>query len=238
MYSKNVYKSFPKLYDLLYQRYLKSVPDFVALVEEHTPRGGLVLDVAAGTGEVTIPLLQKGFRVVSVDSSTGMLKELCLKAKKHKVRNHKTVVMDMRHIEYQRQFDSVCIRQAINYCMGARALTASLNTFYNSLKEGGVFVFNTPQYQGAKQYPTVFHHYTEGKQEALVLETNKIRKRILQHTQHSIIWGGDRKPQFLTDTNAFYMFTKKELEHALYRVGFSKLVWSGSPKTLYCIAIK
>ena len=47
MYSGNSYKKFPALYDLLYQRYFKSVPDFVSLVKTNTPKGGLILDLAA-----------------------------------------------------------------------------------------------------------------------------------------------------------------------------------------------
>src|SRR3989338_5757830 len=101
MYSGNSYKNFPALYDLLYQRYLKSVPDFVSLAKTNTPKGGLILDLAAGTGEVTIPLLQNGFKVVSLDSNNGMLRELRRKAKKIGVKNCNTKCSDMRKINYK-----------------------------------------------------------------------------------------------------------------------------------------
>src|SRR3989344_3428034 len=118
MYFGNSYKNFPALYDLLYQRYLKSVPDFVSLVKTNTPKNGLILDLAAGTGEVSILLLQNGFMVVSLDSSNGMLKELKRKAKKMKIKNYRARIFDMRKINYKEKFDSVCIRQAINYFLG------------------------------------------------------------------------------------------------------------------------
>ena len=86
MLSGNSYNTFPTLYDLLYQRYLASVPDFVSLIARHTPAKGAILDLAAGTGEVSIPLLHRGFAVTSLDRSKGMLNVLQAKAKKEKIK--------------------------------------------------------------------------------------------------------------------------------------------------------
>lgn len=167
MYSGNSYKNFPALYDLLYQRYLKSVPEFVSLVKKNTVRGGLILDLAAGTGEVTIPLLQNRFRVVSLDSSNGMLGELKRKAKNLGVENYRTRVFDMRKVNYKEQFDSVCIRQAISYFLGMRSLNAGLKRIHASLKQGGNFIFNAPNYLGQTNYQIVSNYYEKGAQKAL-----------------------------------------------------------------------
>lgn len=238
MYSGNSYKNFPVFYDLLYQRYLKSVPDFVALVKENTPKGGSILDLAAGTGEVTIPLLKNGFKVISLDISKGMLKELKLKAEKLGLKNYHVITLDMRRVNYREKFDSVCIRQAINYFIGTRALEAGFKKIFASLKVNGKFIFNTPNYQGEKEYPTVSNYYKKDKQKAFVLETNKMSGKILKHKQYSIVWEDDKEPNFVTDENSFYMFTRNEFGHALKSCGFSKVEFSGSAKTLYCVATK
>lgn len=238
MYSGNSYKSFPALYDLLYQRYLKSVPDFVALVNKNTPKNGLILDLAAGTGEVTIPLLKNGFRVTSLDSSKGMLEELKRKVEKHGVKNYHTRVVDMQKLNYRDKFDSICIRQAINYFIGTKSLEAGLKKVYNSLKQGGIFAFNAPNYRGETAYPTISNYYEKGLQRAFVVETNTIKRRMLKHKQYSVVWQNDKKPNFVTDENSFYMFTKKEFKDALKKSGFSKIRFSGSDKTLYCVATK
>src|SRR3989338_970190 len=238
MYFGNSYKNFPVFYELFYKRYLKSAHDFTAMVKENTPQGGLILDLAAGTGEVTIPLLKSCFGVISLDSSKGMLKELKLKAKKLGVKNYHTVTRDMRKINYKDKFDTVCIRQAINYFMGPKALESGLKKIIVSLKIGGKFVFNAPNYRGEKTYPAVSNYYESGKEKSFVLETNKILGKILRHKQYSIIWGGGLKPNFVSDENFFYMFTKKEFGHALKNCGFSKVKVSGLAKTLYCTATK
>lgn len=238
MYSGNSYKNFPALYDLLYQRYLKSVPEFVALVKKNTPVGGLVLDLAAGTGEVTIPLLQSGYKVTSLDSSTGMLGQLKLKARHLGVKDYQVRTFDMRKIDYREKFDSVCVRQAINYFIGIRALESGMVRVFGSLKKGGNFIFNSPNYRGEKSYPVVYHHYQKDRQSAFVVETNKMKKRILRHKQYSIIWEDNKEPNFVTDENSFYMFTENEFAGLLKKAGFSKIKFSGSNKTLYCVATK
>src|SRR3989338_3002360 len=169
MYSGNSYKNFPALYDLLYQRYLKSVPDFVSLIKENTEKGGLILDLAAGTGEVSIPLLKNGFVVISSDLNKGMLKELKLKAENSGVKNCNVKILDMLVLAYKERFDSICVRQAVNYFIGIKALSSGFRKIFISLKDGGRFIFNAPNYQGEKTYPTVYNLYKKGGQRAFVL---------------------------------------------------------------------
>lgn len=238
MYSGNTYKNFPEFYDLLYQRFLKSVPDFLALIKKNTPKGGMILDLAAGTGEVSLPLLKKGFIVTSLDSSRGMLKVLKSKAEKAGLKNYRTKLLNMQRINYKQKFDAVCIRQAINYFIGTKALQTGFEKISNALKPGGKFIFNAPNYQGGKAYPAISGIYKKEKQSAFILETNKIKDRLLKHRQDSIIWEEGQKPNFVTDENIFYMFTEKEFESALKSSGFSKIKFSGSDKTLYCVATK
>lgn len=238
MYLGNSYKNFPGFYDLLYQRYLKSVPDFVALVRKSTPRGGSILDLAAGTGEVSIPLLRSGYKVISLDASRGMLKELKSKAKRLGVRGYRVKVSDMKKISYKEKFDVVCIRQAVNYFIGTRVLRLGFKNIFASLKTGGKLIFNAPNYHGEKAYPIISNIYKGGKQNAFVLEINRVVGRVLKHKQYSIIWEEGKKPNFFSDDNYFYMFTKNEFERTLKKCGFSKIEFSGSDKTLYCVATK
>jgi len=238
MYSGNSYKNFPKFYDLLYQRYFKSIPDFIALVKKNTPKGGFILDLAAGTGEVTIPLLKNGFKVISLDLSEGMLKELKLKAKQKGIKNYHTISLDMQKVGYQDKFDSICIRQAINYFIGTKTLEVGLKNIFIALKKGGKFIFNAPNYQGEKEYPIISNYYEKEGLKAFVLEMNSVNKKLLKHKQYSIVWDNNKKPSFINDENSFYMFTKKEFITVLNKCGFSKLEFNDLGKTLYCIATK
>ncbi len=196
------------------------------------------MDLAAGTGEVTIPLLKNGFKVVSLDANKGMLKELRLKAKKLGVKNCQTTILDMRKLDYREKFDSVCVRQAINYFIGIKSLETSLEKIFASLKTSGKFIFNAPNYHGKRVYPTVTNYYENDAQKAFVVETNEMWGKLLKHKQYSIIWDDKKKPYFVTDENSFYMFTKREFERALRKCGFSKIEFNKPNKTLYCVAIK
>lgn len=238
MHRGNSYKNFPELYDLLYQRYLKSVPDFVALAVKNTLKNGLILDLAAGTGEVSLPLLKLGFKVTSLDASGGMLGQLKRKALSRGVKNYRLKAGNMEKLSYKNEFDAVCIRQAINYFIGLGALKNGLKKIRSSLKSGGKLIFNAPNYRGEKSYPTISNFYQKGGRKAFVVETNIIKSRLLKHEQYSIVWEDGKKPIFVTDRNTFYMFTEKEFERALKKSGFSKINFSSSDKTIYCVAIK
>jgi|GEM_PF-4832902 len=243
----NCYKDFPELYDILYARYLRSIPDFVKLVENNTPPRGAILDIAAGTGEVTIPLLKQGYHVTALDVHGGMLKELEQKAARQKLRNYSLMHKNMSALAGHGQFDTVCIRQAINYLPSARALKNGFAKMYAALKPGGALVFNAPNFTIAtKHYPPVHSLYEKDGLSAFVLETNALRKRTLTHRQNAILWSMDRAPHYITDANIFYMYTKDEFADALTVAGFRKITFLASgltnydkkSKTLYCVAKK
>jgi ubiquinone/menaquinone biosynthesis C-methylase UbiE len=239
----NIYRDFPEFYDLIYARYFKTVPDFVKLVERSTPNGGRILDLAAGTGEVTIPLLQRGYRVQSFDLNSGMLRVLARKAQVLGM-TVKTTVADMANLDYEQEFDAVCIRQALNYLMGVSQLTRVLKKVKQALKPGGQFVFNAPNYHlNIKDYPVVTNKYEVDGKTALVLENNQLNGKVLQHRQHSVVWDG-QEATYIDDTNDFYMFTADELKTALMTAGFTDIKFYGqhlkqfdsSSKTIYGVA--
>jgi SAM-dependent methyltransferase len=67
---KNPFDTFPRLYDWEHDTYLADVDLHVAIARRF---GGPVLELAAGTGRLLVPLLQAGFDVTGVDSSGPML---------------------------------------------------------------------------------------------------------------------------------------------------------------------
>lgn len=211
------------------------MPKFLQYVQQYTPTHGDILDIAAGTGEVTIPLLQSGYRVVSLDLHRGMLRQLTQKARKYKLAST-TRVMDMKELSLEATFDTVCIRQAINYCMGIDELKNCLYGIHKVLKMGGYCIFNTPLYTGQRTYPTVHNMYKVDGTHAFVLEKNELDQRILTHRQHSIIWSDKQEPLYIQDENTFYMFTKTELHRALKQADFTSITFHGNKKSLYCIA--
>ncbi|KXK08526.1 MAG: dTDP-3-amino-3,6-dideoxy-alpha-D-glucopyranose N,N-dimethyltransferase [Microgenomates bacterium OLB22] len=241
---QNCYRDFPEYYDLLYQRYLKSIPTFVELVSSHTPSERAILDLAAGTGEVSIPLIENGYEVTSLDGSQGMLEQLRQKAETKGLRAD-TTVQRLESLSLDSHYDTVCIRQAINYYMGMKALTGGLRQIATVLKPTGTFIFNAPNFlENAKKYEDSEHRYEEGSKKAVVLERNLLEDRVLTHQQDAMIWSDSEPVIHLKEENVFYMFTKEEFEQALTEAGFSQITFlssNGEPyqkddKTIYCIA--
>jgi len=248
--SGNCYDIFPEFYDLLYRRYLKSTDLFVKLVKKNTSRGGRILDLAAGTGEVSVPLLGQGFKVISFDKSSGMLKELARKSRKQGIGGYSTLVGDINHIKLPHaKFDTICIRQAINYYNGFSQLRTGLVKIRRLLKTDGRFIFNAPNFKKEKDEFSVVENLYKADDgiNAFVLETNKISGRMLSHKQNSIVWGGGlNEPIHIFDENKFYIFTKTDFEKALKSAGFSVVnfystnlqPYSSKDKTIYCLAEK
>jgi SAM-dependent methyltransferase len=242
----NCYNDFPELYDLFYERYLKAVPAFVELVAKNTPVDENILDLAAGTGEVSIPLIKKGYGVTSFDKSRRMLDILEEKACQEKI-IAKTVVGNINRVSIKKTFRTICIRQAINYYKNAHQLTKGLGYIIKHLDSDGKFIFNAPNYSRGTVPFNATNIYKKGGLSAFVLETNSLKNDVLSHRQDIIVWKeGDSAPVHYVDSNTFCMFTKEQFEKALVASGFAdiKFLSSGlSPykktdKTLYCVAQK
>lgn len=60
----------PEYYDLQYQSYLKDLPFLQEWAEK---QNGKIVDLACGTGRVTIPLAELGYNIIGVDINEGML---------------------------------------------------------------------------------------------------------------------------------------------------------------------
>lgn len=243
----NCYKDFPTYYDLLYKRYLRTVPDFVKLVLHYCGKKSQILDLAAGTGEVTIPLLKHGLRVAALDLNKGMLTVLKKKAPPKYQNKLSLHYKDINKIDFTNKFDIICIRQAINYFIRPSYLDNGLAGIYKGLTNGGKFIFNAPNFHSStKAYKSTHLAYQEKNITALVTETNTLHKRLLIHRQNALVWKNDEEPMFISDSNKFYMYTKEEFEYALKRAGFKHIsffsgrlkTYNNNDKTLYCVATK
>jgi SAM-dependent methyltransferase len=102
--------------------------------------GGLrLLDVACGTGNTMLPMIERGYEVTGVDISGAMLAEA-----RHKTGGRgRLVVGDMRDLPEIGKFDLVwCLGDALNYLDTSAELTATMRGFQRNLAAGGVVVFD------------------------------------------------------------------------------------------------
>ncbi|MEV4177366.1 methyltransferase domain-containing protein [Nonomuraea sp. NPDC049709] len=100
-------------------------PEIVAQV---TPPGGSVLELGAGVGRVTHPLLDRGFAVVAVDESPEMLA---------RVRGTRTVLARVQDLRLDRRFDTVMLASQLVNTVHDATRQALLATCARHVKPAG-----------------------------------------------------------------------------------------------------
>ena len=107
-------------------------------------RKGLVgegVDLACGSGEMTVRLAKDGKKMMGVDLSGEMLNVATQKAKKLAL-DVKWLNLDMRQLELNHQVDFItCVCDGVNY-IPSKEVPKFFDTVYSCLKAGGKFVFD------------------------------------------------------------------------------------------------
>lgn len=127
----------------------ESWADFiVALNRKYTsrPGGRLALDLACGTGSMTLALAERGFDMTGADISGEMLAFAAAKAAETE-KNILFLKQDMRSFELYGGMDLiVCCLDSLNHLTSPRDLNKTFSLVHNYLEYGGIFIFdvNTP----------------------------------------------------------------------------------------------
>ncbi len=104
-------------------------------------RPTLLLDLACGTGRMTLELAQRGYDMIGVDGSAEMLAEAS--ARRLSFTNPLYLMQDMRAFElYGTVGGVVCCLDSLNYLTGDGDLAACLACVANYLEPGGLFIFD------------------------------------------------------------------------------------------------
>ncbi len=142
---------------LLAQHYTWMRGDFDSKVREYgrvleglglsPDRGGMALDLGAGSGFQTAALADLGFRGVSLDSNGALLRELRGRMKGREVR---TVLGDMRNAEAyaaEGPFEAaVCMGDTLTHLGSFEEVSALVGDVYGVLEEGGTLVLEFRDY--------------------------------------------------------------------------------------------
>ncbi|MCT4478467.1 class I SAM-dependent methyltransferase [Peribacillus frigoritolerans] len=138
------YERFAYVYDELMKDapYEKWLMILTAKLEQYGIGGRKVLDLACGTGEMTVELAQHGFEVTGVDLSDEML----LVAKEKAVKLGLSIPLfqqNMAELEGLGQFDCVTIFcDSLNYLRDEEDIVKTFSRVHEHLKDGGLFLFD------------------------------------------------------------------------------------------------
>ncbi len=138
-----MYGEFAKIYDKLQDIDYNS---FVGYYEQIFKRLGLspklILDLACGTGNITLPMSQKGYDMIGVDLSEEMLGIAAEKAREASL-DILFLNQDMTELELYGTVDAtVCALDGINYLTLDGELDEVLALIKNYLNPDGVFIFD------------------------------------------------------------------------------------------------
>lgn len=138
------YESFAYLYDEL----MKDVPydqwiDFINFqCQKYGCKGKKVLDLACGTGEISIRLMEEGYSVTGVDLSSDMLAVAKEKADQKNLPLF-LIEQDMTELEGVGEFDLIGIFcDSLNYLQNELDVIKTFEKVYQHLNPGGLFLFD------------------------------------------------------------------------------------------------
>ena len=135
------YNIFAEFYDDLtqnveYEKIAKYVSSFF---KKYYPSGKTVLDLACGTGTLSKLLNEEGQNIIGIDLSDDML---CIASSKS-VDNASFIKGDISSFALPQKVDyCVCSLDSINHLKSIEQVGECFNCVYNSLVDGGIFVFD------------------------------------------------------------------------------------------------
>ena len=142
------YNNFAQFYDLFtddvdYERYAAF---FHTLMEKHKGKDGILLDLACGTGTLSVLFSKLGYDVIGVDSSPAMLSE-ALQKSCNEGENILFLNQDMREIDLYGTINCcVCTLDSLNHLDSMEDVRKTFSRVSLFMEKGGAFVFdvNTP----------------------------------------------------------------------------------------------
>jgi len=140
--NKKIYEDFAEVYSSgKYPEFSKAMADIILeLLEGFDVEGKNLLDIACGEGTFAVKMAEKGYDVVGIDLSP---KQIEIAKKKDADEEIDFKVQDMRELSFQERFDVVtCWYDSLNYIIDKKDLRQVFKSVYNSLRNGGIFVFD------------------------------------------------------------------------------------------------
>ncbi len=138
------YSYFSEYYDVLTQNadYTKRAKYFLELFKKHGHDMGLTLDLACGTGTLTLELSKKGVDIFGCDMSAEMLSVAQQKAYENDF-NIMFICQKMQDLQLYGEINTcICTLDSINHLPSAKDVQKTFNRVNHYLSADGMFVFD------------------------------------------------------------------------------------------------
>ncbi len=131
-----------------YDTYVQATFDIPFFLQETTKSSGQVLELMAGTGRVSLPLVRAGVQLTCVDNAPEMLARLQQKLVQEQL-SAQVYEMDVRYLSFDKQFDLILLPfHSFSELVSPPDRKQALERIYEHLASGGRFIctlHNPPQ---------------------------------------------------------------------------------------------
>lgn len=218
------YQTFAYLYDELTQNveYEKRCDYILSFFEKNNIKSGTVLDLACGTGSMSIPLIESGYNIIGIDCSEDML-EIASERLSNKSNNFSLLKAKMQNFKLSKKIDAcICCLDSINHLNNKSDVQSTFENVYNSLKNNGLFIFDAN---------TVYKHNNvladntfvfDEEDYYLVWDNEKIDDRTIRILLDMFIYNGSSYDRF-SEEFCETAYTVEELSKMLKDSGFENI---------------
>lgn len=227
--------SIPEIWDLSLEHYyikqlfLKGFLDLLG--QNNIPRSSLILDAGCGSGFPALDLIEKGYRVVCVDKSSEMIRQIGLNAQKRgiSIEAYNLKWQDVANHFENHLFDLVyCRGNSLIYAASweqnwvvpdrsREEITKSLQNFYHVLKPNGMLYLDITN-KNEKPHETNLGIFQT--QNGLIEMKWKFEHDIQNHLRTWAIALKSQLGEEKTYLSYSYLFHPGELEQLLQSTGF------------------
>ncbi len=148
-----MYQALAKYYDALVKDE-EATKAWVDLIHQHVKQGK-IMEVACGSGEITIALAKMGYQVFASDLSKDMVEMAKQKEDSHLVSWN---VMDMRTFEDSNVYDGIlCLCDSFNYLLKDEEVISFFKQAYEHLVDNGTFIVDMHSMNRLIEFEEEYH---------------------------------------------------------------------------------
>ena len=218
------YGEFAKIYDELINEdinYDEMVDRIIEICNSYNVELNDYLDIACGTGNVTIRLAKYFKNIYGVDLSEDMLREAFDKFKEARIKG-KIICQDMTELALNREFDLITsVLDSTNYITDLNDLQNYFNGVYTHLKSNGLFIFDVNSYYKLSEI-LGNNIYTYSEEEVFYTWENVFEDNLLSMFLTFFVKKGDLYERF-EEEHLERAYTEKELEKELEKANLEVL---------------
>lgn len=224
MKQMNSYCEFSAVYDELTQNvdYPKRFEYINHFLIENNITNGTVLDLACGTGSMSIELIKNGFDVIGIDLSENML-EIASNRLLEYGDNFSLLKGNMTDYRLDKNVKAcICSLDSINHLNDIKDVEKTFCNVYNSLDENGVFVFDVNTIYKHNEILANNTFVFDEEDFYLVWDNEFVSDRVVRILLDMFVWNGKAYDRF-SESFEETAYSIDDLLDALCRAGFSDI---------------